>query len=328
MEGCGALMEQPSHREGSNLAWIWCKFTIFLLITWQETASEVPKFTSHSFNSGISSRVHRNYHQTQTRLLPFYQFPGRQRCVETDLAVSEVWSRRVGALRLHPTGWSRRDTIWQVPEKDGKGLRESLQHKSEPAFLFFFLFNSYIEMEFLKNVHLTCPFEGFRAFTDTCNQHSQFWNIFIPSKLNPEPSAVVRDHVWDSHKCGVMQGGTLALDPSGPVYWSGLSEQKILHQCCSFRSLILVDLNMDPKVVHSEQIITARVAFSWCRGRDSSLRESRMLGRICRLRPAPLPWEGSGDSLSLWLWEEICDCPHPPSYIRDQSITWILNTEG
>lgn len=36
----------------------------------------------------------------------------------------------------------------------------------------------------------------FHAFTDTCNQLSQFWNIFIPSKLNPEPPAVVRDHVW------------------------------------------------------------------------------------------------------------------------------------
>lgn len=156
-------MEQPSHKEGSTPAWIWCKFTIFLLITWQETASEVPKFTSHSFNSGISSRVHRNYHRTQTRLLPFYQFPGRQK----------VCGDRLGCFwgKYGPEGLGLWDFTPLVrppchhlagagERREGtKGIITARQW-AQLSF-FFFLFNSYIEMEFLKNVHLACPFWGF-----------------------------------------------------------------------------------------------------------------------------------------------------------------------
>lgn len=72
--------------------------------------------------------------------------------METDLAVSEGnMVQKVGALRLHPTGWAAMPPACRCRESDGKGLRELLQHDSEPvAFLFFFLFNSHIEMGILK----------------------------------------------------------------------------------------------------------------------------------------------------------------------------------
>lgn len=39
-----------------------------------------------------------------------------------------------------PHWLGRHATIWQVPEKDRKGLRELLQHDSEPSFPFCFFF--------------------------------------------------------------------------------------------------------------------------------------------------------------------------------------------
>ena len=66
----------------------------------------------------------------------------------------------------------------------------------------------------------------------------------------------------DSHKCGVMQGGTRHWIHQDQCIEVGSLSRDSTSVLQLWEFDLLVDLNMDPKVVHSEQVITARVAFS------------------------------------------------------------------
>ena len=88
-------MEQPSHKEGRNPAWIWCKFTIFLLI--------IKVFTPHQeaeplnfLNLHLTALTQAQAQKSTETVIwlrpgfyPSISSLGDSRCVETKLAVSE-----------------------------------------------------------------------------------------------------------------------------------------------------------------------------------------------------------------------------------------------
>lgn len=196
-----------------------------------------PKFTSYSFNSGTSSKVHRNSSWVRPAFHTSCSHLGDGRWVETTLAVSE---------RKHsPEGLG----LWVFAPPVRLPLSQGCQRKSREAWVtnglitvqqgawlaFFIFFYSFIEINLkCHTIHSLNMYNSrvFRTFADIYNHPSQFWSIFIPSKLNPEPINCCTERVWGWilsvwDDGGWRWGGKKMLDPSGPVYQQSLlTEQR------------------------------------------------------------------------------------------------------
>lgn len=148
-------MEQPSHKEGRNSAWIWCKFTIFfLIITCQET--QPLKFLNLRLTFLTQAQAQEST-ETIIRLRPGF-YPsinslGDSRCVETKLAVSEGNMVQKGWGSETSPHWSGCHGHHLAGARErGEGTKGIITAQQQAQLsIFFSLFNSYIWDGIKKN---------------------------------------------------------------------------------------------------------------------------------------------------------------------------------